>query len=99
MEIMNIIKHFKDDVACGFDKINVNILKNIAPYIINPLTHIFKLSLNLGVFPDKLKIAINKPLHKGGDKEDINNYRKISMLSSFSNIFEKIIKARLIYIT
>lgn len=31
MEIINIIKHFKDNVACGFDKINVKILKNIAP--------------------------------------------------------------------
>jgi len=96
MEIMNIINHFKDDVACGFDKINVKILKNLAPYIINPLTHIFNLSLRLGIFPDKLKVAIIKPLHKGGDKENMNNYRPISMLSSFSKIFEKIIKARLI---
>jgi len=29
---MNIIKHFKDDVACNFDKINIKILKIIAPY-------------------------------------------------------------------
>jgi len=95
-EILNIIQHFKDNVACGFDKISVKILKNIAPHIINPLTHVFNLSLEVGVFPDKLKIAIIKPLHKGGDKENMNNYRPISMLSRFSKIFEKIIKARLI---
>ena len=80
---MSIIKHFKDDVACGFNKINVNILKNISPYIINPLTHIFNFNLKFNIYPDKLKIAIIKPLHKCGDKENMNNYRPISMLSRF----------------
>jgi hypothetical protein len=37
-----------------------------------------------------------KPLHKGGDPTNINNYRPISLLSNFSKIFEKIIKSRLI---
>lgn len=88
-EILNIIQHFKDNVACGFDKISVKILKHIAPHIINPLTHVFNLSLKVGVFPDKLKIAIIKPLHKGGDKENMNNYRPISMLSSFLKFLKK----------
>lgn len=96
IEILNIIKHFKDDVACGFDKISVKVLKNIAPYIIQPLAYIYNLSIKIGVFPDRLKIAIVKPLYKGGDKENVNNYRPISMLGSFSKIFEKIIKFRLI---
>jgi len=85
-EIMSIIQHFKDNVTCGLDKISVKILKNIALYIIHFLTHVFNLSLIVGVFPDKLKIAIIKPLHKGGDKDNMNNYRPISMLSSFSKI-------------
>jgi len=33
---MSIIQHFKKYVACSFDKISVKILKNIAPYVINP---------------------------------------------------------------
>jgi len=37
-----------------------------------------------------------KPLHKGGDRNNLNNYRPISLLNNFSKIFEKIIKLRLI---
>ncbi|VVC38692.1 Endonuclease/exonuclease/phosphatase,Reverse transcriptase domain [Cinara cedri] len=48
------------------------------------------------IFPENFKIAIIKPLFKGGDRKNISNYRPISMLFNFSKIFEKIIKTRLI---
>jgi hypothetical protein len=35
-------------------------------------------------------------IHKRGDKNNVTNYRPISLLTSFSNIFEKIICKRLI---
>jgi hypothetical protein len=37
-----------------------------------------------------LKYAMVKPLHKKGDRSNISNYRPISMLSSFSKVFEKL---------
>ena len=52
--------------------------------------------MQLGIFPDKLKIAKIIPLHKGGKIDEINNYRPISILSSLSKIFEKVIKKRFI---
>jgi hypothetical protein len=48
-----------------------------------------------GNFPDRLKYAEVKPLFKNGDKTDPSNYRPISLLTSFSKIFEKIIYRRL----
>ncbi len=48
-----------------------------------------------GVFPDPLKIARVIPLYKSGDKNDITNYRPISLLPVLSKIFEKLIHARL----
>ena len=52
--------------------------------------------MQLGIFPDKLKIAKIIPLHKGGKIDEINNYRPISILSSLSKIFEKVINKRFI---
>lgn len=54
------------------------------------------MSIYQGVFPEYLKVAIIKPLLKGGDGKIMNNYRPISLLNNFSKIFEKIIKSRLI---
>jgi hypothetical protein len=52
--------------------------------------------ISRGVFPTRLKFAEIKPLYKKGDMINISNYRPISLLTSFSKIFEKIIFTRLI---
>ena len=44
----------------------------------------------------QFKIAKVIPIFKSGDKSQMDNYRPISLLSSFSKIMEKIIAARLI---
>jgi fructose-1,6-bisphosphatase/inositol monophosphatase family enzyme len=51
--------------------------------------------LSSGIFPDRLKYAEIKPLYKGGRKNDPSNYRPVSLLTSFSKIFERIILSRL----
>ena len=45
-----------------------------------PISHIFNLSLDSGVFPKKMKIAIVIPVYKKNDSLDCNNYRAISLL-------------------
>ena len=71
-------------------------MKSIIPGIIDPLVHIFNLSLSNGQVPDIMKIAKVIPLFKKGDKLDLNNYRPISLLSSLSKVLEKIIFKRTI---
>jgi len=48
-----------------------------------------------GSFPDCLKYSIIKPVFKRGDRTNYTNYRPISLLTSFSKIFEKAIYIRL----
>ena len=59
------------------------------------LFKIFKASLEEAVFPEKLKIAKVIPVFKKGDKENIENYRPISILPVFSKVLERIMYNRL----
>jgi hypothetical protein len=53
-----------------------------------------------GVFPDRLKYVIIKPLHKNGDRCDVSKYRPISLLISFSKIFKTLMQRRILkYLT
>ena len=44
--------------------------------------------LSSGIFPTRLKFAEVTPIFKKGDKNATFNYRPISLLTSFSKIFE-----------
>jgi len=70
------------------------IIKLTAPFIISPLTYICS-AVSTGVVPNVLKYAVVKPIFKKGNRQEISNYRPISLLTSFSKIIEKFIYARL----
>ena len=48
-----------------------------------------------GIFLDNCKVAKIIPVYKSSSKLDINNYRSISILSSFTKIFENLLYIRL----
>ena len=53
--------------------------------------------LRQGIFPDNAKSASVVPVDKGKpDNYDVLNYRPISMLKTFSKIYEKVIKNQLV---
>ena len=55
----------------------------------NPLRKLLYLSISTNSFRNHWKIAKVTPLHKGGARNDINNYRPISVLPILSKILEK----------
>ena len=77
--------------STGKDQISTNLLKQIKQCITPSLTLIINQMLNTGIFPDSLKIAKVIPLFKKGDDKILSNYRPISLLSSISKVFEKVI--------
>jgi hypothetical protein len=78
------------------DMISPTILKVRSPFIISPINYICNKMLRDGVFPDRLKYAIIRPLYKNGDIRDTSNYRPISLLTSLSKVFETVIYTRTI---
>jgi hypothetical protein len=52
--------------------------------------------LSTGVFPDRLKYATVKPLYKNNDRHEVSNYRPVSVSTSFSKMFEKVIHFRIL---
>jgi hypothetical protein len=90
------MKSFKSKDSHGYDEISTKILKISSPFISSPLNYICNKVLVKGIFPDRLKFSILKPLYKKGSKTDISNYRPTSLLTSSSKIFEKVMQTRLL---
>ena len=95
-EITRIIKSLKTKNSSGYDEINTKLLKISVNYICSPITHICNKSISTGIFPERLKFSIIKPLFKKGDRTSLSNYRPISLLTTFSKVIEKALCNRLI---
>ena len=93
-EFEKAFKTLKRNKAIGYDGLSGNIM-NVYDSITVILFKIFKASLEEAVFPEKLKIAKVIPVFKKGDKENIENYRPISILPVFSKVLERIMYNRL----
>ena len=89
------IKKLKSRFTSGLDNIPEFVIKDAAPVLVSPLTHIYNICLTKGTFPDCWKKARITPIHKKGDKANIENYRPISLLCNFSKIFESVITTHL----
>ena len=71
-------------------------IKLACDHISEPLTMIFNQSLLQGIVPNILKVSKVTPIHKGGNAAEPTNYRPISTLSTFTQIYEKLIYKQLI---
>ena len=91
MQICKIVECLKPKASKGPDGLSNVILKKIVHVIKGPLCTIFNRSLQLGVFPDLLKLARVVPIFKGGDSLLADNYHPISLLPVISKVLERIV--------
>ena len=96
LDVYKIIQGFNENKAVGQNSIPSKILKLIAPRAGIVLSHIFNECFDKSEYPECLKKAIIKPLHKKDSKMDVGNYRPISLLSNINKILEKLLHTRLV---
>ena len=89
-KVCDLLESLSIDRAAGPDNIPAKLLKCVAPLIAPPLTFLINLSLKNGVIPSEWKEARVTPIHKGGSKDDIGNYRPISVIPILGKIIEKV---------
>ena len=66
-------------------------LKICGDTISKPLELIFKQALITGTYLSHWKKGNIVPAHKKGDKQNIKNYRPVSLLPICGNVFERIL--------
>ena len=99
IEVLDILTNLKPKKAVGIDTIPPLIVKESAHIIAKPLTALINQSIKEDTFPSLAKIASVTPFFKKGDRSLKKNYRPVSVLSTFSKVFEKVIKKQIVCFT
>ena len=88
-------KSLKRNKATGFgDDLSINIIIDAYASLKNIVFHIFKVLVKQEIFCDSLNIAKVTPIFKSGAKDNVSNYRPISILPVFSKVLERIMNNR-----
>ena len=95
-DVDSIIKRMKNS-SSNIDSYSPMILKVISDIVSPVIASLINKSLQLGYFPKKFKLARVIALHKGGPKDELSNYRPISLLPTLSKIFERFVYNQLYY--
>jgi hypothetical protein len=88
-ETVKIMKNMKNKNSHGIDELPPSLIRHCAYQLAIPLCLLINQSFKEGSFPELLKVAIIKPIHKKNTKTDPNNYRPIALLPTASKVFEK----------
>jgi Reverse transcriptase (RNA-dependent DNA polymerase)/Endonuclease-reverse transcriptase len=94
-EILNRSRSIRTTHSSGVDDIDPCIATLFISNVSLPLAELINCSFNTGIVPQAIKIAKVVPIYKKGEKDNITNYRPISILPYFSKYYEKIMYDRL----
>ena len=93
--ITGIIKNINANKATGIDGIPVKVIKKAIHVLARPITILTNTIIRTGKFPKEFKTAIVTPAFKKGDKNNMDNYRPLSILPTISKMSEYVIKNQL----
>ena len=95
-DVYNALTAFDSSKATGIDGIGPAILKNCASVLTLPLHYLFSFSVRHCTIPLEWQTHCITPIFKSGDKNNVVNYRPISLLCVVSKLLERIIYDKVI---
>ena len=90
------MKKLLNSKATGIHEIPHKILKACCDIRSPHLSQIFNISLRTKRYPDSLKFAKVAPVYKRDDKDNLDNYRPISVLPIVARVLEKLVYEQMI---
>lgn len=91
VKVFNLIKSIKPKMSTDNDGLSMFLISSVAEGICAPLSSIYNLSIESGVFPDKLKISKTIIIHKGGSLSLMDCFRGVSLIPTLSKPLERYI--------
>lgn len=83
-----IMSKLKNKKSSGADDIPSFVVREVLAEIVYPMTFLINLSFCIGRFPSSLKTGKIIPIYKKDDVHLMDNYRPVTVCSSFSKLFE-----------
>ena len=95
-DIFDAIRRLPSKTSSDGDNFSYKILKEGGTPMVFYLHTLFTLSIDISRIPSAWKVAIVTPIHKGGKKSLVANYRPISVTSCVCRVLERIVNNKLI---
>ena len=94
-EVKLAIEQLSNGKSGGPDKLLNEFFIHGKEFLLSTLHILFNAVLDKGYFPKEWTLGEIIPLHKKGDKANVQNYRGITLLSTLSKLFTRILNNRL----
>ena len=86
-EVRKLLEKLDTKKSTGLDNLPSRMLKMAAGVLAPSLAFLFNQSISSGIVPTEWKT----PIFKKGKRQDVNNYRSISIIPAVAKVFERII--------
>ena len=95
-EVTRAIKTLKGGKACGWDKIPNEALINSPTSLLLLIVKLFNMVKKEGVVPRGWRRGLVTLVHKKGPREDLGNYRPLTVLVSLCGTYSRVLNSRLV---
>ena len=93
-EIGEVVRKLPKNKASGSDGVPNEFIQATYPILADCITKLFNIIFCKGIIPMEWKKAIIFPIYKDGPKNEVGNYRGISLLCTMAKVFTSIMNKR-----